>query len=43
VIHIFDKAGTSQKQRLYRNNLVFLVADENAVEHAVEESAATWP
>jgi len=38
VVHLFDRAGTAQGFRTYRNNLVFLVADAAAIDHAVDET-----
>ena len=38
VVHLFDRAGTAQGFRTFRNNLVFLVSDTDAVDHAVDEA-----
>lgn len=38
VVHLFDRAGTAQGFRTFRNNLVFLVADSEAIDHAVDEA-----
>lgn len=38
VVHLFDRAGTAQGFRTFRNNLVFLAADSDAVDHAVDEA-----
>ena len=35
---MFDRAGTSQGFRTFRNNLVFLVADSDSIDHAVDEA-----
>ncbi len=36
VVHLADRAGAAQNYRRYRNNVIFLVADEDSVDHAVE-------
>ena len=38
VVHLFDRAGTAQGFRTFRNSLVFLVADSNGIDHAVDEA-----
>lgn len=38
VFRIFDRAGAQQNYRRFRNNVVFLVADEGTVEHAVDQA-----
>jgi hypothetical protein len=38
VIRIFDRSGTSQNFRTYRNQVSFLVANDGAVDHAVNEA-----
>jgi hypothetical protein len=38
VVHLADRAGTAQTYRRFRNNVVFLVADEGAIPNAVEEA-----
>lgn len=38
VVHLFGRAGTAQGFRTFRNNLVFLVADSDAIDHAVDEA-----
>lgn len=35
VVHLADRAGIAQNYRRFRNNVVFLVADEGALDHAV--------
>ncbi len=38
VVHLADRAGTAQNYRRFRNNVVFLVADDGAVDHAVQQA-----
>lgn len=38
VVHLADRAGTAQNYRRFRNNVVFLVADDGAVDHAVGQA-----
>ncbi len=38
VKHLFDRAGTAEGFRIHRNHVVFLCADAQTVEHAVEEA-----
>jgi len=38
VIHLADRTGTAQNYRRFRNNVVFLVADDSAVDHAVRQA-----
>jgi len=38
VVHLADRAGTAQNYRRFRNNVVFLVADDVAVDHAVQQA-----
>ncbi|MER3412006.1 MAG: hypothetical protein C4305_06735, partial [Thermoleophilia bacterium] len=38
IVHLADRAGTAQNYRRFRNNVVFLVADDSAVDHAVEQA-----
>ncbi len=38
VVHLASRSGAAQGFRRFRNNVLFLVADESAVDHAVEEA-----
>jgi hypothetical protein len=38
VVHLADRAGTAQTFRRFRNNVVFLVADEDLVDNAVDRA-----
>ncbi len=38
VKHLFDRAGSVEGFRVYRNHVVFLCAEAEAVEHAVEQA-----
>ena len=38
IVRLFERAGTADGFRTYRNHLVFLAADTEAVDHAVDEA-----
>ena len=38
IVRLFERAGTADGFRTYRNHLVFLVADAASVDHAVDEA-----